>query len=69
MARTQEFQPDWFEGELPGRSFRSIFKWGDPAEYKHPNRKLYRLMKETFRLDGGGAVILQLIIVYDRQLK
>lgn len=51
MARRDEFRPDWFEGELPPRSFRSILKWGDPNEYKHPNRKLYALMKETFGLD------------------
>ncbi|HPE90097.1 MAG TPA: FAD-binding oxidoreductase [Spirochaetia bacterium] len=51
MARRDEFRPDWFEGELPPRSFRSILKWGDPNEYKHPNRKLFALMKETFGLD------------------
>ncbi len=51
MAKQDDFRPDWFEGELPARSFRSILKWGDPNEYKHPNRKLYALMKETFGLD------------------
>ncbi len=51
MARRDDFRPDWFEGELPPRSFRSILKWGDPNEYKHPNRKLFALMKETFGLD------------------
>jgi len=51
MAKQQEFQPDWFEGEVPGNSFRSIFKWGAVNEYKHPNRKLYKLMKQTFGLD------------------
>jgi len=51
VARRDEFRPDWFEGELPPRSFRSILKWGDPNEYKHPNRKLFALMKETFGLD------------------
>lgn len=47
----KEFYPDWYEGELPPKSFRSILKWGDPAEFKHPNRRLFRLMKETFGLD------------------
>jgi len=51
VAKQDDFRPDWFEGELPVRSFRSILKWGDPNEYKHPNRKLYALMKETFGLD------------------
>jgi alkyldihydroxyacetonephosphate synthase len=44
------FMPEWFEGELPERSFRSILKWGDPRAYKHPNRGLYGLMKSTFKL-------------------
>lgn len=51
MSSVKEFEPDWFEGELPRKSFRAILKWGDPMAYKHPNRALYRLMKRTFRLD------------------
>ena len=47
----REFSPAWFEGEPPAKSFRSILKWGDPRAFKHPNRRLYRLMKETFGLD------------------
>ncbi len=53
MANKNEFTPDWFEGELPPKSFRSILKWGDPKEFKHPNRKLYALMKKTFHLDDA----------------
>ena len=49
--KKEEFQPDWFEGKLPAKSFRSIFKWGGPDEYKRPNKRLYKLMKETFGLD------------------
>jgi alkyldihydroxyacetonephosphate synthase len=52
MAK-DEFIPDWFEGALPERSFRSILKWGDPAEYKHPNKRLYREMKRVFGLDDS----------------
>jgi len=48
---TKKFMPDWFEGELPARSFRSILKWGDAREYKHPNKGLYREMKRVFGLD------------------
>ena len=36
----------WFEGELPEKSYRSIFKWGDSLVYKHPNSKLFALMKK-----------------------
>jgi alkyldihydroxyacetonephosphate synthase len=42
------FQPDWFEDTAPPDSFRSILKWGGPAEFKHPNKRLYALMKKTF---------------------
>lgn len=54
MARKKdEFVPDWFEDALPERSYRSIFKWGNPTKHKHPNKRLYRLMKEKFRLDDS----------------
>jgi alkyldihydroxyacetonephosphate synthase len=53
MAKRDEFYPDWHEAEAPAGSFRSILKWGDPNEYKHPNRKLYALMKERFKLDDA----------------
>ena len=46
----EEFVPDWFEGDLPEKSFRSILKWGDPKAYKHPNKGLYREMKRVFGL-------------------
>ena len=45
-----DFQPDWFEGALPSRSYRSLFKWGGAEEYKHPNRHLFRLIKDNFGL-------------------
>jgi len=47
------FIPDWFEGALPSGSFRSLFKWGNPAIFKHPNRGLYNLMKETFGMSDA----------------
>lgn len=50
MKNKNDFYPDWFEGETPKNSYRSIFKWGNPKEYKHPNKALYKLMKETFNL-------------------
>lgn len=43
-------RPNWIETEPEKGSYRSIFKWGDPREYKHPNAQLYRLLKETFGL-------------------
>ena len=51
MSGKDSFTPEWFEGELPERSYRSAFKWGAPDGFKHPNPRLYALMKEIFGLD------------------
>lgn len=44
------FTPEWYEEIPPVKSYRSIFKWGDPKEFKHPNERLYKLMKTTFKM-------------------
>lgn len=44
------FEPKWYHGEVPKNSYRSIFKWGNPAEIKPPRESLYALMKERFGL-------------------
>ncbi|MFZ5868061.1 MAG: FAD-binding oxidoreductase [Thermodesulfobacteriota bacterium] len=50
MKQDGTFYPDW-TNEPPGeKSYRSIFKWGDPHGFKHPNRKLYALLREKFHL-------------------
>ncbi len=46
--KSKHFYPDWHEVSPPEGSYRSILKWGDPAAFKHPNRRLYALMKKTF---------------------
>jgi len=53
MSVNDTFTPKWFEGELPERSYRSAFKWGAPDGFKHPNPRLYALMKETFGLEDA----------------
>ncbi len=45
-----EFIPNWSEEAPRDGSYRSIFKWGDPNSFKHPNQKLYTLMKTVFEL-------------------
>lgn len=45
-----EFYPDWYTDVPPKDSYRSILKWGDPQEFKHPNKRLYALMKEAFHM-------------------
>lgn len=46
----KEFVPNWCEQAPPPGSYRSILKWGDPNEFKHPNKRLYRLMKKVFEM-------------------
>lgn len=65
-----EPQPPWIQEPPSPGSWRSILKWGAPREFKHPNPRLYRLMKKTFGMGdadfgapsrtGGGAVELDL---------
>jgi alkyldihydroxyacetonephosphate synthase len=50
MAKEARFTPPWTESPPPPGSFRSILKWGSPTEFKHPNRRLYELMKQVFDL-------------------
>jgi alkyldihydroxyacetonephosphate synthase len=45
---TDEFRPDWVHEAPPAGSYRSILKWGAPDQFKHPNLRLFRLMKKTF---------------------
>lgn len=44
------FTPQWVETPAPSGSWRSVFKWGDPAVYKHPSQRLYTLLKEKLAL-------------------
>ncbi len=46
MKHDETFQPDWTNEPPKERTYRSIFKWGDPTGFKHPNPRLYRLLKE-----------------------
>lgn len=44
------FKPPFFEDVAPERSYRNLFKWGDPKFYKNPKEKLYHLIKNEFDL-------------------
>jgi alkyldihydroxyacetonephosphate synthase len=51
MAHTyKDFEPPWYRGEVPEKSYRSIFKWGKPETIKTPRESLYKLMKAQFGL-------------------
>jgi alkyldihydroxyacetonephosphate synthase len=52
MAKKDEFYPQWCEQEAPPRSFRSLVKYGDPRGFKHPNRGLFRLLKEALGMSN-----------------
>lgn len=48
MSKPGSITPHWIEQAPPPGSFRSIFKWGDPTGFKHPNTGMISLIKETF---------------------
>jgi len=44
------FEPEWYRGDVPERSYRSIFKWGEPGQIKAPRESLFYILKEKFGL-------------------
>ncbi len=50
MAPSSKFKPDWSDRPPPPDSFRSIFKWGAPDGFKHPNARLFALLKRELGL-------------------
>jgi len=48
MAEKDTFKPNWYEGDTPAGTYRSLFKWNDPKGFKHPNQGFYRLLRDTF---------------------
>ena len=50
MSSTKKVIPNWYSEPTPPGTWRSLFKWGDPADFKHPNSGLVRLVVDTFGL-------------------
>ncbi len=48
--KKQKFTPNWFHQTTPDGTYRSLFKWGDHAGFKHPNSGLVRLLMESYHL-------------------
>ncbi|MEL3905593.1 MAG: FAD-binding oxidoreductase [Treponema sp.] len=46
----KEFKPEWEQVPPPAGTFRSILKWGNPNEFKEPNERLFKLMKQQLGL-------------------
>ncbi len=44
----KDFEPSWYLKKFSPKSYRSIFKWGDPSFVKYPKETLYKMIKETF---------------------
>jgi len=51
MKPNKSLQPPWVEKAPDSNSFRSLFKWGEPTGFKHPNQGMVALLKEVFQLD------------------
>ena len=48
MNKNKNFTPDWTDKPPKPGTARSIFKWGAPDGFKHPNHRLYEAIKERF---------------------
>jgi alkyldihydroxyacetonephosphate synthase len=50
MAKKDRYTPPWTESSPPPKTFRALLKWGSPTEFKHPNWRLYELMKQVLHM-------------------
>ncbi len=50
---SQSFSPAWIEIPPPPTSYRSLFKWGNPAQFKHPNRGFYAYLKKALQMSDA----------------
>ena len=46
MFKRKKRHPQWSESPPPPHSYRSIFKYGDPLKFKHPNRRWVTMLKD-----------------------
>jgi alkyldihydroxyacetonephosphate synthase len=53
MSNSKNFTPPWIEQTASPNSYRSLFKWGDPDGFKHPNSGLYAMLKEIFGMSDA----------------
>ena len=51
--------PEWFEDAVPPASYRSLFKWGAPDQFKHPNYGLVNYLKNALDLNDSGLGPIQ----------
>ncbi len=53
MSTKKPFQPNWINEAPKKGSFRSIFKFGNPEGFKHPNDNLFEEIKNKFHLTNA----------------
>ena len=46
MFKGKGIRPQWSETPAPQKSYRSIFKYGDPEKFKHPNHQWVTMLKD-----------------------
>lgn len=56
MTDKNTFKPEWRNTAPKPKSFRSIFKYGDPEGFKHPNQRLLEELKSTFGLTDDNFI-------------
>ncbi|MFC1883670.1 FAD-binding oxidoreductase [Thermodesulfobacteriota bacterium] len=56
MPKNGEFIPSWTNDPPENGSYRTIFKWGAPDKFKHPNNRLFMLLKEKFSLNDEDFI-------------
>ena len=56
MKKESEFQPQWTNESPPKGSYRSVFKYGDPLGFKHPNKMLFQELKKKFNLSDKDFI-------------
>lgn len=56
MIFRKKFEPAWTQSPPPEKSYRSIFKWGAPDRFKHPNARLYNMLKEKFGMNDHDFI-------------
>ncbi len=50
MKKNNRSFPQWENNPPKKRSYRSILKWGAPDQFKHPNHRLFNMMKEKLKM-------------------
>lgn len=56
MSANKKFEPSWRETPPADKSYRSVFKWGAPEGFKHPNHKLFEEIKSTFNMNDSDFI-------------